>query len=478
MAESRVVGITVLPEYIQSEGVDRLLDNLVMKCKANAVATSPYLMEPADEKTGQREPPADAGAGAVRLLDRPLWGKRELFVRTSPSFAPEKKLYNGLKYLPSAPDDLTRREGHILHDLIKAAQARHIKVYFQVQAAIPPGYRVQFGGPDETDRPRLPDGSLPPKRLAKNGSLASENVLKYQHALIRDLCQQYPDLDGLRFDWPEYPPYFLDDIFLDFSPAAQQAAKRLGFDFERMQREAGRLYRKLHGGLTDADLIAWTEPDGNRHGLLRWLVDHPGIADWLRFKAQLVEQLIQGFRRTMNEFGGQRMELLSNAFPPPWSLASGMDFAKVGRHSSGICMKHYTMHWPMMLRFYADQLLQANPKLSDALLGRTLATLLDLSDDDGLPKATDYHYPGPDEPHPVGSQSLSRKVLQAQREAGPTPVYPLAHGYGPLADFRRRLEAAHHAGPHGFWVNRYGYLSDEKLSLIGQVASQQTPERR
>ena len=142
----KLLGITVLPEYIQSEGVEGLLDNMT-RMGVNAVATSPYLMEEADPSTGQREPPADADAGSVRLLDRPLFGKREVWVTTAPSFVPDKSLYQGLRYQPSEPTALTRSQGHILHDFIKAAQARHITVYFQVQAAIPPGYRVQFGGP-------------------------------------------------------------------------------------------------------------------------------------------------------------------------------------------------------------------------------------------------------------------------------------------------------------------------------------------
>ena len=80
--ESRLAGITVLPEFIQSEGADAVLKNLIERAGANAVTTSPYVMEPADEKTGSREPPIDAGAGSVRKLDRDLFGRRELFVRT------------------------------------------------------------------------------------------------------------------------------------------------------------------------------------------------------------------------------------------------------------------------------------------------------------------------------------------------------------------------------------------------------------
>ncbi|MCH7728329.1 MAG: hypothetical protein IH991_17905, partial [Planctomycetes bacterium] len=198
----RTVGVTVMPEYLQSEGIEAVLDNLTRRARVNAVATSPYVMVEADESTGNREPPIDAGAGAVRLLDRPLWGKRELWVRTAPSFSPDRKLYEGLRYQPPEPGDLTRSKGRIITEFIDAAKDRGLQVYLQVQAAIPPGYRVQFGGPTEEDTPCLPDGRIPAKRVDKNGSLASPHIRAYGNALIRDLCRQYSDLDGIRFDWP------------------------------------------------------------------------------------------------------------------------------------------------------------------------------------------------------------------------------------------------------------------------------------
>lgn len=469
MAAPKLLGVTVLPEYIQSEGIDGLLNNLT-RIGANAVATSPYLMEEADPQTGQREPPADADAGSVRLLDRPLFGKREVYVKTAPSFVPDRTLYAGLRYQPSEPTALTHQQGQILKEFIKAAKSRGIRVYFQVQAAIPPGYRVQFGGPVESDRARLPDSTIPERRLAKNGSLASPHILAYEHALLKDMIRNYPDLDGLRIDWPEYPPYFLDSVFLDFSYHAERAAEQLGFPFGRMRRDVGNLYAKLHGGLRDSDLEPWAEDaDGGRFHLLRLLSDYPGVAAWLRFKAALVEEMIAGFRRTMNESGGEAMELLPNAFPPPWTIVSGMDFRRVAQHSTAISCKLYTMHWPMMLRFYGDQILSANPGLSSSLLARALVRWLDIADDGGLGTVEAYSYPPPDVPHPVGDRAQARKIRQAQREAGDTPVYVLAHGYGPLGDFRRRLEVARDVGVHGYWVNRYAYLSDDKLEVIRDV---------
>ncbi len=127
------------------------------------------------------------------------------------------------------------------------------------------------------------------------------------------------------------------------------------------------------------------------------------------------------------------------------------------------------MHWPMMLRFYGDQILKANPGLSNSLLTRALVEWLDIADDQGLERLEDYNYPPPDAPHPVGSEAMARKIRQAQADAGDTPIYVLAHGYGPIDDYRRRIEVAHLAGPHGMWINRYAYLTDEKLEIIGQV---------
>ena len=97
---SRLLGITVMPEWIQAEGVERVLDNLEL-AGANAVATSPYVMAPSSDPSAGREPPVDAGAGKVRLLDRDLWGKRELRCTTSPSFVPDRALYEGLRYQPA-----------------------------------------------------------------------------------------------------------------------------------------------------------------------------------------------------------------------------------------------------------------------------------------------------------------------------------------------------------------------------------------
>lgn len=454
---TRLAGITMMPEYIQTEGIDSTLKNLTGRARATAVTISPYVMEPASEQDGSREPPIDAGAGKVRLLDRPLWGKRELFVRTAPSFEHDLRLFKNLRYQPSAATELTRKQGPLIADFIKEAKRRGLRVYFQVQAAIPPGYRVQFGGPQDEDRPRLPDGSLQKRRLANNGSLASPEIRKYVNALIRDTLRVYPEIDGIRLDWPEYPPYLLDDVFLDFSTHAETFARKHRFPFDLIRQRAQAVYRLLHSGSVDLSR-AFGE-----------LIDDPIFGTLFALKGRMVREFLRECRYELKVAGGRDKELLANSFPTPFSVLSGMHNPEVGAHVDGVAVKLYTMHWPMMLRFWCEQLLGPNPDPArEAGVVGAVANWMQIDSGEKFKTLAACRYPEPLEPHPANDTDMERKLSEARNILG-DKVAALAHGYGPAADFRRRLAVAWEGSRGRTWINRYGYLSDEKLEIIGDV---------
>jgi hypothetical protein len=214
----------------------------------------------------------------------------------------------------------------------------------------------------------------------------------------------------------------------------------------------------------DRDLAGVTDRDGGLYTMLHALNTRSGLVDLMRFKAALVDELLAGFHDACGD-----KELMPNAFPPPFSLVSGMDFARAAPHSAAISVKLYTMHWPMIVRFYGDTLLRANPGLSNRLLTKALVRMMDIADDGGRDRLEDYEYPDPETPHPVGLEAQARKIRQAQSVAGACPVIALAHGYGPPADFRNRLRTAYQAAGRRVWVNRYGYLTDEKIATVGDV---------
>jgi hypothetical protein len=121
------LGITVMPEWFQCEGIESVLDNL-QAAGATALVTSPYLMRIVDAGQGAREPPPDGEAGAVRPLDRELWGQRETWVSTAPALVHQPSRYQGLRYQPSPAGDLTAAHPDFLDRVIEQARARGMQV--------------------------------------------------------------------------------------------------------------------------------------------------------------------------------------------------------------------------------------------------------------------------------------------------------------------------------------------------------------
>ena len=467
---TRTLGITVLADFILSEGVDAVLGSLD-RAGATAVALNPTVTTAAADGEGSWQPPSDAGA-SPRLFDRPLFGRRELWVRSGPSYTPDVALYADSPYAPRAANDLTAAHGDVIDTFIDAAVDRGLEVWLQVSGQTAPGMR-------DEDRPLRPDG-LPPERMADTGCLASPGIRAYLRAYVHDLLQRYPKVTGFRPDWPEYPCYKLDEAFQDFSPHVRRWALERGWAFDDIQREVGALYAHLHGRLTNDDLALFAA--GDRGAGLALLRRYPGVFEWLRLKSSLSVDMVRHWRDAIDAAGGAgRYKLSANAFMPPLTLLTGFDFAGAGAFCDAASPKLYTMHWTVMVDFWGRQLLAHNAGLDERLLVHALAQLFDLGSSapgDTPPADTlrDYHYPEPDEPHPVSEAAQLRRIAQARQLAGGSmAVTPLVHGYGPHDDFAQRFALVAGSEADGAWINRYGYLSDAKLDSIGRLWAAHSP---
>lgn len=459
--DDRLFGITVLADFILNEGVEGILDNITQRAGANAVAVNPIVTAEAAEGQGSWQPPADAGS-SPRLFDRPLWGKTSLWVRSGPSYYPNEELYTGSTYRPKKPNDLTEAHGHLVGEFIDAALERGIKVYFQIPSITPSGLR-------DEDRPRLPNGDIP-VRMADTGSLASEENRAYVGAFIRDLLEAYPNVTGFRPDWPEYPCYKLPEAFVDFNEKVSKWAGVHGFDFESIKQDVGRFYTYLHGDLTNRDLEEFADVERGKWGQTRLLRQHANVYEWFRLKRALSLDLLSFWRQTITDAGGEEKELSANAFMPPLTLWTGFDLAGAADICDAVSPKLYTMHWSAMVEFWGRVLLDHNDGLDEPLVVQALVNLFDLDDEATATRIEDYGYPNPDEPHPIPNEPQTRRIQQALAEVGgKAETTFLMHGYGPHDDFVRRFKLVAESEADGVWINRYGYLSDGKLSAVGDV---------
>jgi len=126
------------------------------------------------------------------------------------------------------------------------------------------------------------------------------------------------------------------------------------------------------------------------------------------------------------------------------------------------------MHWPMMMMNYSDALMEKNPGLSPELVAKTLCQSFGGTSPTPSSPAG-FSYPEPHENHPVSIQDMIDKLAIVEKESTNAPVWPIAHSYGPTEDFAKRAEAVYSVSKERLWVNRYAYLSDEKLDALGRI---------
>ena len=198
------------------------------------------------------------------------------------------------------------------------------------------------------------------------------------------------------------------------------------------------------------------------------------IRDWLLLKQDLVFNYIHKLRNALDTHGHQDKQLVTHAFPPPFNSMSGLDFSRIAPLVDHIPVKLYTMHWAMITRFYLDQLSENNPQVSEPLLVAALFKLLQISDDPAPTDIASVKYPSPDEPHLSSEHVQHEKISHAQLAAGDTPIVALVHGYGPIGDTMNRLSVGLRASNNRIWINRYGYLCDEKLRKLGELSHNHT----
>ena len=122
-----------------------------------------------------------------------------------------------------------------------------------------------------------------------------------------------------------------------------------------------------------------------------------------------------------------------------------------------------------MVQFWTDWLLERNHTLTRDDTVRTVASWMELGTPDEIEqRLRQYRYPEPHEAHPIPVATQQDKLRQVKQRLSESSVefVPLVHGYGPLEDFSNRFSTIWDADVDGVWLNRYGYLSDEKLDLL------------
>jgi hypothetical protein len=132
-------------------------------------------------------------------------------------------------------------------------------------------------------------------------------------------------IDGCRF---ASPASGLEAFFTCFCPVCEEKGERLGFDFGRMKQDVTALYRMIGGreGEKGKRKTSWHRIVTIPTLLLHFLINHPGILDWLRFREVCTTEHLRNVRAAIKEVRPD-MTFAIYLFTPSLSPLVGQNYA-------------------------------------------------------------------------------------------------------------------------------------------------------
>jgi hypothetical protein len=468
-------GITITSGELASDGVEPVLD-AVANIGGNAIGLPTNITVESTAVDGLREPPLDVD-GQVRVLDRPLWGKRELYVKRYPVHDGDPQLWSDLPWNPpAAPPESMRTDYPRL--AIDAARERGFRVYAQLT---PYGLPGSIGGQDSLAsgqdhrhdlRPRRLVGGPSTDAIAMIGCLNKPVVRQLGRVRVQEVLRHYGDVDGLSLDWVEYPTYFIDNVFTCFCDDCRNQAIHLGYEWSAITAAVRHVWDSLHT-LTPSSLDALSRSGDWGDLMADPEVTQDGVNSWLDFKAQAVALALNDIRATMDADGFDHTLLSANGFSLPWGRMSGASYPRAKGSLDSHRIKLYSFHWHMMVRWWTERLLAWNkesridPHLATSAVVALFGIVLDDSPELLAPHM--FQMPGPEEPHNFAAESYRHRLENVPEMSEPLAVQmPFVHAYRSTQDFANVLDAVASYAGDGLWVQRYGYLNDDKLAVLAE----------
>jgi hypothetical protein len=440
-------------EALVNEGIAGVIEKLVELAAASSVTINPHAFQETGDPSDRRLPPLDVD-GSSRLLERPLWGKNELYGTFALPFELDESLFDRSPYRPDS--DPQRKD--IASETVPVAR----KAGLEAALSCSP-FRI----PDvaEVDAPRDFEGNPVSPTISLHACPNNPRCYDYAQGIILNLAQHY-EPDSLVCDWIEYTNYFFTDNLICFCEHCRKQADEWGYNFESMRQAVAELYNWIRNA-RPYDVL----PIGGWHQT--WAMMSPRIDELFRFKARTVVETATRLRAALDRLGFESLLLRFPGFAYPMSVGTGLDYASLSRLGNTIIpqSKMYRFHWGLMVGWYAHALTKLNANgVAPTDWLPMVVSMMEIHDD-AEQSLERFVMPPPTERGPVTLATELAKSRRFAAEAGHAAREIRVHAYGPLEVFRERLSNAMKSGLTGFDIQRYGYCSDEKLRAIGETAS-------
>ena len=461
--DRRFLGVFVPTVYLQDEGIERVLDGLIA-AGTRAIAIEPTIGRETAGSVGSRFPDLHVD-GFERILDRPLWGHRELRLETFSAYRPNLDRYPSgpyrPTYRPSPSSEVATPD--VVQGTIEEAHRRGLQVHLALHPFVIPDVRTQ-------DLPITISGDAGSgRRVAQTACLNSPAARAYGLGLVRDVVAAFPQVDGLFLDWAEFGAYALDDLFSCFCTDCEHAALASSIRWDDVVRDVRATWDWSHR-LTSHELRLLRRRMRRAGDVVAALAEAPGWLEFIRFKARSVVRFYGDVRTALDQDGHSRVSLTARGWPPPWNLVSGMDYRSLARICEAVAPKLFTFDFAALPRWYGTALKRWNPGLDEAEILDALVEVMALPDAFAERTFPRYQIPAPDELHPTDPIEYVDRIQEVfDQVGGHAACYPIVHAYLPEPQWKRMVAIARDGPADGIWVQMYGYLSDRKLEILRDV---------
>jgi len=381
-------------------------------------------------------------------------GSKSIRMNLYHAFKPNPKNYEGTEVKPIHVSGAEVSDLKWFSTLLKEAKDRGMKVYYLWMLA------CQIS-------------ELAPKNVSEVTNvfgkgmdflcLNTPGLAEYMKGYLKDILENYPDIDGVIVDHLEIPSYTSDLLFTCFCNACRRTADKLGYDFERMKLAALKTYRDLVY-LDEKTIKKIADGEIGFSDLLGSVIGDEYIREWLEFRFETINKLANELRQVIIDVD-PNLEFHIDAITTSFAPCSGVSFKRLSSYAHMINPKLYPATdlwgWRTRIKDYIN-LVRQNKPIDDATMFRFLEKLFGIKGLSNFSSLDElYKKPLPVELFINELEKASLLFGTKQR------VRPwLRIDYAMVDEIRNMLRAVKLAGVEGVFIRNYAAATQVKLNIV------------
>lgn len=375
------------------------------------------------------------------------------------AFKPNPKNYEGTEVKPVHLPGAEASGLKWFTTLLKEAKERGMKVYYLWMLACQISELAPKGVSEVTD-------------VFGKGMdflcLNTPGIAEYMKGYLKDILENYPDIDGVIVDHLEIPSYTSDLLFTCFCNACRRKADKLGYDFEQM-KVAVLKFRHSLTSLDEKAIKKVAEGEVGFSDLLGSILGDEYVVEWLKYRYETINGLADELQQVINDVN-PHLEFHVDSVTTSFAPCSGVSFRSLSRFAYMINPKLYPATdlwgWRSRIKDYIN-LVRQNKAIDDRTMFKFLEKAFGLM---GLSRfeSIDELYKK-SLPVELFINELEKAALLFGSKHRVRPW--LRIDYEMVDEVRNMLRAVRESGVEGVFIRNYAAATQLKLDIIREELS-------